>query len=474
MIKHTNQLNLIPLLTILLLYACTDAWEDRLGGDKSIIAKDLTQVIHDAGNLNIFYDYLVKTGYDKELESSKSYTVWAPSDEALAGLETSIVNDTAQLKHVIGFYITLSTNLNGKSIFRQKMLNGKYAEIDAETGKIEDAVIIEGSNVICKNGILHTIDKAYLPKKSTWEYLSRAAGETKQSEYINKLFAWVFDEENSVPIGVDEYSGMTVYDSVKIWKNIFLMNIADLEAEEDLHTFIMLSDNAFDEGLNRYKTYYRPADTSHTDSIASYNVCADLVFRGKHTPGLLPLTLISTTGILVEFPPSIIDSVYETSNGIIYFVNTFPVAESSKFKPIVIEGENPDSAMSNLWVVRKIDQASGGYDLFYDNKVASSWVQYNVSIPYPAKYRFFWVAVSNPVQTYLQKLSLFTYKPGKNDKPFLEFPVVFTTTTYSSEIPLGTYTFNEATSITLRVFSYDDVTLPPLALDYIKILPVND
>ena len=43
---------------------------------------------------------LIKSGYDKILSSSTNYTVFAPTNDALNGLSTSIVNDTAQLKAV--------------------------------------------------------------------------------------------------------------------------------------------------------------------------------------------------------------------------------------------------------------------------------------------------------------------------------------------------------------------------------------
>jgi len=40
--------------------------------------------------LGKFSDMLVKTGYDKIISSSKTYTVWAPSDQALQALDPSM------------------------------------------------------------------------------------------------------------------------------------------------------------------------------------------------------------------------------------------------------------------------------------------------------------------------------------------------------------------------------------------------
>lgn len=470
-LKYFSIIFLIVLMFFII--SCNESWDEHYSIDESNLKENLAQVIQKTENLTKFYEYLVKTGYNKELESSKSYTVWAPVDEAFTNLDPSIVIDSVRLRQLIGYFICLSSNITYNSEIRLKMLNGKYAIINIEDNKIENANIIEGSEIICQNGILHFIDKVYEPKLNTWEYFLDIADGTKQKAFIDKLYAYVFDIENSQVIGVDEQTGLTIYDSVKIWKNSYLLNIANLESEADLYTFIVLSDNAFDEGLNTYKSYYTPADSSIIDSLASYNVCADLVFDDKHLLEDLPEMLVSTTGIIVYIDPAEIDTTVETSNGIVHFMNAFPVEEENKFKPLIIEGENLEKASSNIWEIRNVDSASGNLDLLYDHNTTGSWVQYSVFVPYPAKFEFYWIAVHNDSTTYKQNLEVYNYNPGDNDTALVKFPLVSTTTIYGLELLLGDYTFTQSMNISLRIFSEDITPVPPITLDYIKLIAIR-
>ncbi|HVG13540.1 MAG TPA: hypothetical protein VM935_01230, partial [Chitinophagaceae bacterium] len=61
----------------LCLTACKK-WDDHNKIENQDLSKTLLEEINGRSDLSKFYEYLKKTGLDKELSSSKSYTVWAP------------------------------------------------------------------------------------------------------------------------------------------------------------------------------------------------------------------------------------------------------------------------------------------------------------------------------------------------------------------------------------------------------------
>ena len=61
---------------------CTKKWDDHNQVTDTNINSNLAQLIGKTSGLAKFSDMLVKTGYDKIISSSKTYTVWAPTNDA--------------------------------------------------------------------------------------------------------------------------------------------------------------------------------------------------------------------------------------------------------------------------------------------------------------------------------------------------------------------------------------------------------
>src|SRR5687768_13029186 len=80
-------------------------WDDHIQLNDPALGETLLQKIQETQELSKFNEYLVKTGYDQVLASAKLFTVWAPDNQALAGLDASIINDAAKLKQFIGNHI---------------------------------------------------------------------------------------------------------------------------------------------------------------------------------------------------------------------------------------------------------------------------------------------------------------------------------------------------------------------------------
>ncbi len=150
--------------------ACTKVWDDHDKVTDPNLKNNLYQAISANANLSKFSQLLVKTGYDKIIASSKTYTVWAPTDQALQALDPSIVSDTAKLRLFVGNHISNQSYLEGAGAPPQRiqMLNGKYMNV---TGTTFDSANIASANQYASNGLFHTIDKFIPVYPSCWQFM---------------------------------------------------------------------------------------------------------------------------------------------------------------------------------------------------------------------------------------------------------------------------------------------------------------
>jgi hypothetical protein len=463
---------IIPLFTIvfsLLFSGCNDNWDSYYKIDDENTEKTILQGIEGDATLSKFNEYLRITGYDKQLSSSLSYSVWAQTNDIISDID---LNDTISIGNYIGYCISVG-NYNDTDQARIKMLNGKYALLDNIANTIADASFSNTPRVY-KNGLLYIATEKYSPKKNIWEIFTEDAPASMQKQFIETLYGYIFDQAHSKMIGVDQETGLAIYDSVKIYTNKILVDAANLEAEENLYTFIVLSDDAYDSTVAAYKTYYKPLDSASVDYMAAYNTCIDLVLSGAIETADLPATRISETGIEMTLQPEYIVNTETASNGIIYYVNTNPIAITSKFKEMVVEGEDIQTAKTLTWTIVPAEGASGGFELYYVVE-KGDWAQYQFDIPYPAKYKFAISAVApDALSPYNQYIALYEQGAGEKSLPFVTFNKALTAASYSEQIPMGEYTFSEEQTIAIRIYSDGDVTpVPPISLDRIIITPTN-
>ncbi len=457
------------LVFTLLLLSCHDNWDSYYKITNENSDKTILQGIENDATLSKFNEYLKISGYDKQLSSSLSFSVWAQTNDIISNIDLS---DTASISNYVGYCISVG-NYYATDQARIKMLNGKYALLDNTANTIEDASFSNTPQVY-KNGLLYIATEKFSPKKNIWELFTQDAPSSRQKQFIETLYDYIFDQANSKMIGVDQETGLAIYDSVKIYTNKILIDVADLEAEEKMYTFIVLSDDAYDSTVATYKTYYKPLDSTSIDYMAAYNTCIDLVISGTIEPEDLPLTILSETGVELTLRPEYIVNSEKASNGIIYYVNINPIAIDSKFKEMIVEGEDIETAKTLTWTIVPVEGASGGFELYYVVE-KGGWAQYQVDIPYPAKFIFSISAVApDTLSPYNQYIEL--YEQGSDEKslPFATFNKALTATSYSEQIPMGEYTFNEKQTISIRIYSDGDVTpVPPISLDRIIITPTN-
>ena len=162
---------LLLLVTATYFVACNKKWDEHNQITDPAIANNLYQGISKNTSLTKFSDLLVKSGYDKIIATSKTYTVWAPSDQALATLDPAIVSDSAKLRAFVGNHIANLAYPTGAADQRVPMLNGKY---NLFAGSKFDSANIVTANAYAANGVYHIIDK-FIPRvDNCWEYLNNS------------------------------------------------------------------------------------------------------------------------------------------------------------------------------------------------------------------------------------------------------------------------------------------------------------
>ena len=408
MMKSSPKKVILTITFILAVFtSCKDKWEDHNALREGVLSENLVQFINSNSSLSIFSEYLKQTGYDKVLELSKAFTVWAPNNDALSNLDLSIVNDSAKLKKFVANHISYQeypTNQGGKTI-KIKMLSGKNIEYVSDASQIDGASIVTASsNLYCKNGLLHIITSPLYPKDNIWEYFKSTTGDDLQKN-IMKYVTQVFDEANSRQTGFN-FHGEPIYDTVWAYKNIFLMNVNDVSNEDSVYTFFVLTDAAFQHEYDKMKPYLNDTSSLSSENIDYYtrkDVCKDIVIRGKFAPENLPKVLTSTKGISIPTDSLKIESHFEASNGMVYTVSGFNIPLANKITSLKMEGENyfgtyayaADSSLVYTNVpllgIRARSWASGGLDLYIPggtngHRIADLCIGYSTPVLYTLPY----------------------------------------------------------------------------------------
>jgi len=349
----------IPVLLAVIFTSCRDdAWNEHYASQQTASNETLMQTIEKDPELSEFARILKETGYDDVLASSQSYTVWAPTNAALAsGIDADTVTRFLQ-NHIARFNYSTADVANLQSI-RVRMLNGKANPFARTAGGFTfgSANIIK-KDIVTQNGVLHTIDSQVHFFKNVWENVSSTGNTDSIARYLSSYDIYLFDAARSTEIGTSPKG--IVYDSVFIYSNAWLTKYGRLQLEDSVYTMILPDNNAWTNAYGKIKSYYKTYDkllgetaTTKTfqltgisaDSIQRAHTCQalvmDLVFRGKLDviPGD---SLVSTNGNVFHQPASLFTGAVkeESSNGLIYKSSnlTYKAADSWQ-KEIVVEAE---------------------------------------------------------------------------------------------------------------------------------------
>ncbi|MBC7828006.1 MAG: fasciclin domain-containing protein [Chitinophagaceae bacterium] len=468
------------LFTGLFLISCKK-WDDHNAVTDPKAEKDLLQQISEDPELGRFAELLTKSGYDKVIASSKTYTVYAPSNSALATLDPAIVADSARLRMFVGNHIANqlypTTSVNGQ--LRLQMLSGKYNNVQVKL--LEDANIT-AADKYAKNGLLHIIDKMVPALPNAWQFLeSGSLSPVKQKNYMLSLFGKVFDTTNAEQIGVDPGTGRPIYkpgtDSVNT--NFFWRNVHDLRDESKQFTFFILADAAWDTEINKFKPFFVTGTADSTTNLSSNAVVQDLAVEGVYQPGSIPDTIISKFNVKVGIEKSAIVQTIKVSNGIVYIMTRMNVLPKHRFQQYIIQGENYNftriDRRGNTFFRDKLNPLTGKEFrdvLVFNHGVSEFYLGYLLPNVPSLKYKAYWVALNDNVNNYTgnfsQRLGIGTFNSTR-------LPYVAVTPNNYSEVLLGEFTLSTyfpVLEIFLTAAANTTNNTSMVTADYIRLEPV--
>lgn len=339
----------------LCLLGCTD-WDDHYETDIRPTGNvNLYELLSHDSNTTTFAGMLAKVGYDKVLSNSQTYTVFAPTNKALAGVD---LNNEALVRRIVLNHIARYTQPTSTDAAKGvRMLNGKSYHFD-NAGSFNGADIVTG-NEVASNGLIHEISSQIPYAYNIYEYLQDNSDYSKLYNFIHQFDSITFDKDNSVEIDIDD-QGRPVYDSVMVKYNRLLDNrtygIGQIENEDSVYTMILPNNEAWDKAYARMFPSFvcYNADPSVADSIQDIRTCqaivGDLVYRGSHPQPSSEDSLLSTTGSVISSPASLFNgtTLTKASNG--YYATTVNLNYDNREtwnKVIEVESEQQEGRTYN-------------------------------------------------------------------------------------------------------------------------------
>ncbi|MES2881003.1 MAG: fasciclin domain-containing protein [Bacteroidota bacterium] len=428
-------------------------WEDHTAATDAMVGKDIFQQIKENSDLSKFAELLTKSGYDKIISSSQTYTVFAPANSALASIDPAVVANDAKLKLFVGNHITNQLQpaaTNG--VVRLQMLNGKYNNLQA---KMLEQAIITTSDKYGKNGILHIIDKMVPALNNAWEFLQ------------------------SDPLMPANQKTFLLAQTDSANTNLFLRNVLNLRDEQKQFTFFVLVDTAFTSEVNKYKQYFVTGSPDSTTKLATTAVVNDFAVEGVYAPASIPDTILSKFNTKVGIDKSTIVQTVKVSNGIVYIMSKLAVLPRHKFQQYIIQGENYSFSRAdrrnNTYFRDKFNPvtATDFRDvLVFGHGLAQFYLGYRLQNVPSLKFKAYWVALHDNINsnaaTFRQLLGIGT--PLSTSLPYTTVAVNNYNEVYLGEFTMATYSPFLNVHLTADNSTNNDAN--KITVDYIRLEPV--
>lgn len=302
-------------IAVVLFSSCKDEWNDHFDSEHNKSDKSLLELIDATPELSVFAQAIRIAGADPLLASDQTYTVWAPDNAALAGLN---LDDVTAVSRMVNNHIARFSNPTSQT-GAVSMINGKtmrFSEADNFNG-----AHIDIPNIAAANGLLHILSQQIPYLYNIRELIDADGRFSSLSEFIARFDEKIYDDALS-----------TTYDSVFVDYNPLLENakygIGDISDEDSLFTMIIPSDEVWQYEMERVMPAFQAYNTDQNvaDSIQQVQT-AQAILGGLTFRGIIDEqadSLVSVTGQVIK-PVSEYLSGYErveASNGIIYIASS--------------------------------------------------------------------------------------------------------------------------------------------------------
>ena len=259
-----NKKHFIPAICYLmfaasyLMISCQDsAWDDHYGLHEGS-SQTLMEILDNNNQFSEFARIVRQNGLDSLLSADQSYTVWAPTNNAMAKYVDNGQTVEHFIKNHINRYLYGVANLTDTSYVRIKMLNDKLQDYTRSGSNYSFAgVSVDDKSLLAGNGVVHTLNDIAPFYFNLYEDIKQTSYNTDSlAAYLNTMDVYTFNQDASTVIGKDA-AGQLVYDSVFNYSSKFMKRFGDIYLEDSLYTMLVPLNNAWNEGFEKVSKYFR-------------------------------------------------------------------------------------------------------------------------------------------------------------------------------------------------------------------------
>ena len=259
----TNKITVIGywLLVIGATVACSD-WTDHYEADSSLQEtqqQTLWENIASSSNLTQFKSLLQKTGYDAVLNTTQTYTVWAPADGSYDYETLSTLSNSRLLREFIENHVARN-NYPASGLVEKKLytVNEKVMHFNGNQQYTMQGVAVSKPNVNTHNGILHVLNGKIPFMANIYESLNNNDFPIDSiANYYHSFDERELNEYKSVQGPIVD-GAITYLDSIFDERNdLYSLTYAYINREDSNYTMIVPTNEAWTKAKEHVKQYYQ-------------------------------------------------------------------------------------------------------------------------------------------------------------------------------------------------------------------------
>ncbi|MCR8666805.1 fasciclin domain-containing protein [Aestuariibaculum sp. M13] len=473
-------------LSLLAVVSCSDPWDDHAKSSDDNLKQNLGERLTSISETSEFGKLLTETGYDRVLTGTKTYTVWAPTNAAMAAVPASELANLESKKLFVSNHIALTSvgSVSTQDTVTVQMMSNKYLEFIG--GEVMDGAPVVTPDQYTSNGLYHIVSDALVPRSNIWEYIKSMNGSNAMSTYLVSLNEFnIYPSDSTAKATAEAISPAIIYsDSLT---NSYLRNVYNLNNEKNKYTFFLLEDDAYNAEVTKLEPYLTKSNADSTTTYASYFNVRDFAFHKSVSQENLPDTLVSRFGVKVPIDKDNIIEQVNLSNGVLYVMSSMDVPLETRLLTTQIEGERPvgfsqGDKRGNTFYREKEDLDGVAFEdiMVQNHGVPLFTIYYRAPDLYSTTYKVYWRAI-NDIQsnTFQQRVRI-----GGGFNELGEFVDEIATLNYTDvapnvydEVYVGEFYIDQLGSINNELISLIAANsasngVNTLTLDYIKLVPV--
>ena len=369
-------------VSLAMLISCQDSeWDEHYGLNTVAPTQNVMQLLEQNSQSAVFLAAIKAQHLDTLLSQDQTFTVWAPTNDAMAAYVSDGNDIDHLLKNHINRFVYTNSDLMDTTLVRIKMLNGKFQDFERSGSGYTFAGIGLGTgDLIATNGLVRPLTSVAPFYLNIYETINSNGNQTDSlSAYLRSFDEYTFDRANSTATGKNAL-GQLVYDSAFVYQNEWMQQFGDLYLEDSVYTVMMPTNTGWLAGMDAVRPYFRTFGTLESQSVSTINVptrtyilddamadslthwhtmeamAENLVFRGRVNPAAADGdSLVATSGNVFHHPATLFSGAQaETvSNGTVWRTSQWSYEPVDCFlKTITIEAEdtyNRTDAYANVF-----------------------------------------------------------------------------------------------------------------------------